>query len=584
MRICKLMKINYLLGLTVIFAGLAMAAPPQEGRHVAGRLLAQPIAGADPNRVAAVLASLGTRLHHTIGGINTHVIEVAEPAANRVADMLMRSGLFTFVERDYLAEPASGAVTPNDPDFSSQWHLATINAAMAWGVTTGVSNVTIAVIDSGVDSTHPDMGPKLVAGWNFVNGSSNTADDYGHGTAVAGTAAADTNNGMGVSGVGWNNMIMPLVALDSTGYASYSNMASAIQYAADHGARIINISLGGSSSSSTLQSAVNYAWGKGSVVFASAMNNSSTTPYYPAACTYVVAVSATEPTGTLASFSNYGNWISLSAPGDNILTTVSGGGYGYWWGTSFASPIAAAVGALVLSIQPGMSASSLVSLLEQNSDDLGTPGFDQYFGYGQVDAYKAVLAAGSPVKDTTPPTVSIASPANGATVSGTTTIQVNASDNVGVTSIQLSIDGTLVSSTSASSLSFGWNTSNYSNSTHTISATASDAAGNVSTATATVTVSNVIKTSSTPPTITITNPSNGAQINGNVNIGASVSSSGPVSQVSFYIDGVLKCTDTSSPYSCEWNTKKVSAGQHTVSATAWNSAGSGSTSITVTYK
>jgi thermitase len=146
----------------------------------------------------------------------------------------------------------------------------------AWGITTGVASATIAVIDSGADSTHPDLSSKLAAGWNFVNGTSNTADDYGHGTAVAGVAAAATNNGIGIAGVSWNNMIMPLVALDSTGSASYSNIASAI-HAADHWARIINISLGGASGSSTLQNAVNYAWGKGAVIFAAPMNNSSST-------------------------------------------------------------------------------------------------------------------------------------------------------------------------------------------------------------------------------------------------------------------------------------------------------------------
>src|SRR5205085_11926954 len=147
----------------------------------------------------------------------------------------------------------------------------------------------------------------------------------------------------------------------------YSDIASAITYAADHGVRIINASMAGSTASSTLQSAVDYAWSKGTVLFASAGNNSSSAPMYPAACNNVLAISATEPTDTLASFSNYGSWIKLSAPGDNILTTNDGGGYGAWWGTSFSSPIAAAVGALALSANPSLTASQLVTLLEQNS-------------------------------------------------------------------------------------------------------------------------------------------------------------------------------------------------------------------------
>ena len=227
------------------------------------------------------------------------------------------------------------------------------------------------MIDSGVNPTHPDLASKLIPGWNFLLSNTNTADDLGHGTATAGTAAAATNDGIGVAGVGWMTPIMPLVVLDSTDSATYSNIASAITYAADHGVRIINISIGGTSPSSTLQSAVNYAWSKGAVVFAAAMNASTSTPYYPAACDYVLAVSATEPGNTLASFSNYGSWISLAAPGDTIYTTDNSGGYSTWAGTSFSSPIAAATGALALSINPKLSAASLVNLLEQNADDIG---------------------------------------------------------------------------------------------------------------------------------------------------------------------------------------------------------------------
>src|SRR6202040_394826 len=138
----------------------------------------------------------------------------------------------------------------------------------------------------------------------------------GHGTAVSGAAAAATDNFIGVAGVSWANPILPLAGLDSSDYALYSDIASAITYAADHGARIASISIGGSTASSTLQSAVDYAWNKGTVIFAAAMTNSNSTPNYPAACNNVVAISATEPSDTLASFSNYGNWIDLSAPGD----------------------------------------------------------------------------------------------------------------------------------------------------------------------------------------------------------------------------------------------------------------------------
>jgi hypothetical protein len=296
-----------------------------------------------------------------------------------------------------------------------------------------------------------------------------------------------------------------------------------------------------------------------------------------------VAVSASDVNGTFASFSTYGNFIDISAPGNNVLTTMTGGGYGYWWGTSFSSPIAAGVAALVLSLQPGMSNSQLVSLLEQNADDLGTPGWDQYFGYGQVNAYKAVVAAQAPpTKDTIPPTVSISSPSSGATVSGTVSVQGSATDNVGVTSIQFAVDGTVVASSSTSPFSFSLNTINYGNGSHTLTVVASDAAGNQGSASVSVNVTNSAPVNTAPPVVAIKNPVNGGIVSGSVSISVSVTDASPVSQVSIYIDNQLRCTDTIAPYACSWNTRKVSTGSHTIAATVWDAAGnSASTSITV---
>jgi thermitase len=446
--------------------------------------------------------------------------------------------------------------------------------------------VIVAVIDSGADWTHPDLSSKLVPGWNFLSGTSATQDsggDSGHGTAVSGVAAAATNNGAGVAGVGWSTMVMPLEILDSTGSATYSNLASAIDYAADHGARIINISLCGSTASSTLQSAESYAWNKGVVIFAAAGNSANSTPNYPAADPNVVAVSATDVNGTFASFSSYGSWIDLSAPGNNILTTMTGGGYGYWYGTSFAAPITAGVAALVLAQKPGLSNSALVTLLEQNADDLGTPGWDQYFGYGQVNAYKAVLAAQTSTIDTTPPTVSISSPANSATVSGTIQIQGTATDNVGVTTITFCVDGQVITSATSSPFLVSWNTVNISNGTHTLTVKASDAAGNVGSASISLNVNNPVVVDTIPPVISITKPLNGAVVSGNVQITAAATDNVGVSQVSIYIDGVLSCTDTAAPYVCAWNTKKAKPGTHIIKATAWDAAGNfASASVTVT--
>ena len=566
----------------VLLAAGSALGQPKAPDAVPGQLLVQTRFGADPNAVAKALSNNGASEKKQISQIRVHVLKVPEPAIDRVQQALSSTGLFTFVERDHIARTVA---TPNDPDFTSQWHLSKIQASSAWNMTTGLSSVTIAFADTGVYPTHEDLVSKLLPGWNFLTGNNNTADGNGHGTATAGSAAAATNNGVGVSALGWSNTVMPLVVADSTGYAYYSNIASAITYAADHGARIINISIAGTSADSTLQSAVSYAWNKGTVVFAAAGNSSSSSPNYPAACTNAVAVSATDANDNLSSYSNFGNWIDLSAPGDNILTTNNGGGYGYWAGTSFASPIAASVAALVLSVKPSLSASALVTLLEQNSDDLGAPGYDSSFGWGRVNAYRAVTAAMNVTVDTTPPVASITSPIAGATVAGTLAVLGSATDNVGVVNVEFYVDNQLMSSTASSPFSFSWSTTSVPNGTHTLMVKAYDAASNVGQASVSVNVSNVVVVDTTPPTIAITSPANGSTVGAkNTKITVSATDNVGVTQVCIYIDGILQATLTGAPYSYTWSTRRVSSGQHIITANAWDAAGNvgHATPVTVT--
>ncbi len=384
-------------GLFLSFICQAQVAPDR----VPGRLIVHHNGNPADLGVARAFASHRATVHRRLDKLGVTVIDVQPGTEDAVLQSLSRNPLFGEVEFDHYAKPAS---VPNDPDLSSQWYLTKIQAFSAWNITTGAS-FPIAVIDSGVDPSHPDLSSRLMTGWNFVAGNSNTADTTGHGTAVAGVFGALANNGIGVAGITWQNPILPLLVVDSNNYAAYSNIAAAIQYAADHGARVISISLGGTASSSVLQSAVNYAWNAGAIVVAAAMNNSNSTPNYPAACTNAIAVSATDENDNLATFSNFGSWITLSAPGNNIETTNSGGGYGEWWGTSLATPVVSGVAALALAANPSLTPQALVTLLEQNSDDLGPAGYDTSFGWGRVNAYKAVLAAlGQPVSVSPPPT------------------------------------------------------------------------------------------------------------------------------------------------------------------------------------
>lgn len=374
------------LAAALLVCGAVPVAAADTG-HVPGRLLVGRRTGMDVAAVDRAVRPFGARFRRRLGQLQISVLDVPEKSREAVAARLRATGAFDFVEPDYYAH--TGA-TPDDPNYPSQWHLPQIHAPAAWSLTSGASSVVVAVIDSGVDGTHPDLKSKLLPGWSFVGNSSDTSDTMGHGTAVAGTVAAASNNALGIAGVTWGSVILPVVVVDANDFASYSDIAAAIEYAVNHGARIINLSIGGSSPSSALQTAVDYAWSKGAVLFAAAMNDSTSSPYYPAACNHVVAVSATDNYNHLAGFSDYGPWITLAAPGTAILTTMNGGGYGTWWGTSFSSPIVAGVAALMLAVNPPLENSTIVSLLRQTADNIGP---SDYFGAGLVDAYQAVFAA-----------------------------------------------------------------------------------------------------------------------------------------------------------------------------------------------
>jgi subtilisin family serine protease len=392
-------------GLFFVFASGLFAQVPD---HVPGRLLVAPRADAEPASLVRAVRQHRATFRREIPVAGMNVLDVPEESSDAIIASLRSTGLFGYVERDFYAH--TGAA-PNDPSYASQWYLPVIQAPQAWDLTTGSPSVVVAVIDSGADPNHPDLAGKLVPGWSFLKGSADTSDVLGHGTAVAGTLAAASNNDVGISGVSWTSMILPVAVVDSSDFATYSNIAAAIRYAADNGARIINISLGGSNASAALQSAVDYAWSKGATIFAAAMNASSNTPYYPAACNHVVAVSATDSSDQLAAFSNYGGWITVAAPGAGILAPMAGGGYGYWYGTSFATPVAAGIAALALASNPGLANSALVDAVKLGVDDLGAAGFDNYFGWGRVNAYKTVLAAG-------PAPVSVSVTPSSATLNG----------------------------------------------------------------------------------------------------------------------------------------------------------------------
>jgi thermitase len=419
-------------------------------------------------------------------GAGNHVVEVAAGTERVAVARLKGANGVRFAELDCLAKPA---FVPNDPQ--SSWHLPKIGAPVAWDTSRGVG-VVVAIIDTGTDCTHPDLA--CVPGWNFYDGNANTADVTGHGTATAGAAAAVLNNGIGVSGVSGGAMVMPLRVSAPDGLGYWSMMAQAIAYASANGARVANLSYENILLSSSIKAAAQAMKDAGGLVVVAAGNAGTDPGFTPT--TSMIAVSATDSIDARMSWSNYGSFVSVAAPGVNIWTTQRGGSYGQWLGTSFSSPIVAGVVGLMMAANPALSSTDVESMLFASAVDLGVAGRDPSFGWGRVDAAAAVaMAAGLPLPppppppppsdDATPPTVAIGAP-GGTNVSGTTTVYASAKDNKPLTGItmRLYIDGVQVASTvGTGKVQYYWNTRTYALGPHTITATATDVAGNTASVT-----------------------------------------------------------------------------------------------------
>jgi len=575
------------IGVLVFHSNTSQAYSPKKkhqtsGPFVPGRVLVQFRPETLSLRSVDVIAEEGASDAGEIAGTGVHIVEL--PAGTAEQDFLeafQSRPEVEFAELDRIVPPAG--MVPNDPWYPNEWHLSSISAPDAWSTTTGSPSVSIAILDTGVDGTHPDLAQNMVPGWNIYNNNSDTSDVFGHGTAVAGTVAALSNNGSGVASIAWGCRLMPVRISDLNGNATYSAAASGLTWAADHGARVANISYI-MTDSSTVTSAARYFQSKGGVVTISAGNYSTFDSSVDNP--YVLTVSGITGSNVIWANSNTGNNIDLCAP-YYVYTTIAGARYSGMVGTSFSAPIVAGVAALVISVNPSLTASQIQDILKQSADDLGPVGFDSTYGWGRVNAARAVsLAGGSPPPpvDTTPPTVSISSPTTGTTVSSTVSVQVAASDNVGVATVTLSVDGVLLASDTAAPYAFSWNTTTASNGSHTLTAQATDAAGNNASTSTVVNVSNA-SPDSTPPTVSITAPSNGVVVSGSVSVMVNATDNVGVVKVDLYVDGALVSTSTSSPFTNRWNSRKAASGAHTLLCKAYDAAGNIGVSATVTvYK
>lgn len=299
----------------------------------------------------------------------------------------------------------------DDPEAGRQWALTTLRLPDAWRYSTG-SGVVVAVVDSGADTTHPDLADNLVAGVDVVGAGVRTtvSDGNGHGTHVSGTVAAVTHNGVGVAGAAPLAKVMPVKVLNSSGSGYTDDVAEGVVYAVDHGAQVINLSLGSTSYNTVLAQAVSYARAQGVVVVAAAGNSrgSGSPVMYPAALPGVIAVAATDASDNDASFSNVGSYVDIAAPGVSIRSTVPGGGYASWSGTSMASPHVAAVAALLRAAVP--RADDVEDLLLTTATDLGPAGADDATGQGLVNPVAALTQAGVAQGPVWPPATPIPDP------------------------------------------------------------------------------------------------------------------------------------------------------------------------------
>lgn len=298
-----------------------------------------------------------------------------------------------------------GELLPSDLDFQFQWHhrntakpSASSHTAEAWSITTGTSATIVAVLDTGINAAIAEFSGRLVPGYNFVSNNADVSDDHGHGSAVASVLGANANNDLGGVGVNWNCRLMPVKVLNDVNYGLYSWWAQGINFAVANGAKIINLSAGGTGSNVTLTAAINNAIAAGVIFVTITQNDGSDVITFPGNLSQAITVGSTDQEDLRSTFSNYGSAIDLVAPGTGIYTIGRYGAIELWNGTSFAAPQVAGVASLLCGLYPSLKQADIRVLLCSAADDevgdaSDTPGFDIYYGAGRLNAYNSLLLA-----------------------------------------------------------------------------------------------------------------------------------------------------------------------------------------------
>ena len=394
--------------------------------YASGEVLVKFNPSLSPQRIEAMIAAYSSRKLKRIPRIDIYKVQIPEDIeVMEMVSLMNQDPDIDYAEPNYIAHMV---VTPNDPLFRYQYALynqgqdigvpgspqgkprADIKATEAWEETKGDKEVIIAVIDTGVDMLHPDLSGKILhGGRDFINDDFDATDDNSHGTMVAGVAAADTDNDEGIAGVAWNCKILPVKVLDAEGLGTDIEVIEGIIWAADNGAQVINLSLGGEVGGQALEEAIQYAYENDIVIVAAAGNEGGAVIYPAAYDSYCLAVAATNNVDERVNFlnsggeweSNYGPEVDVAAPGEDIVSMVPtwfwGPGsfpYASGGGTSLATPHVAGLAALIKSIKPWLTAGEIMDIIRFSADDVNSnlnPGKDELLGYGRINMEKALV-------------------------------------------------------------------------------------------------------------------------------------------------------------------------------------------------
>lgn len=510
--------------------------------------------------VAGAARVAGGEQRRVLGKLDTVTVKVPKGGAKAFAVKMRGRQDVAKVE---LVPRRELSFIPDDEKYpATAPYLTAVTAPAAWDIQRGDPSLRIAVVDSGVDITHPDLTGRVVETFNAVDGGSDVTDTVGHGTFVAGVAAATAENGIGIAGASMGASVMAVKVSDAQDEIWADALAAGIIWAADHGAKVINLSLGGTTTSQLERDAVAYATSRGVLLVAAAGNGASSTPSYPAAYPQVVAVGATDGAGHAASFSNFGPWVTVAAPGVNITgTTPSGGGsefpsatsgYGVASGTSFSSPIVAAQAALLWSRGPAALASEIRQAIVSSAHGYADLGL----GAGQVD-FRAAYDALRP--DSVP---TLTQPVDGATVRGV--VQLSATSSAA--RVRFLIGGVPIGTpvaTVAGTARTSWASWGMANGPRIVTAV------DCTLASVCTSLSSRVDVELANNAPAVTSPAASQTLSGS----ATFTATGPGGGVAFMIDGVRRGFDATAPYALTYAVSSLTDAAHTVAAVSCSVTG-----------